>query len=139
MLSTFVPRFPPKILLQTGLGPVFEDAIHPTLLFLPSLTPVEESLQLLPPSYKALEVLAEVRFAEDGQDTAERVKFFDRVIREGVLAGFFHAAEHPAIIEVILTQLSVFVSKMGIQSVKHLKVSFSKLLAVQVHHTNELT
>jgi hypothetical protein len=86
---------------------------------------VEESLQLLPPSYKALEILAEVRFTEGKEDAVEMMKFFDRMIREGVLAGFFHAAEHPAIIEVIIKQLSFIIWKMGIHSVKHLKVIHS--------------
>lgn len=122
ILSVFLPRFPPKLLQQTGLGPVFEDAVHPTLLFLPSITPADESVRLLPSVYRALDVLAEVRFGEGEKDIAERTKFFDRIMREGILGGFFHVAEYPAIIEVIIEQLSIVVSRMGINSVKHLKV-----------------
>lgn len=59
---------------------------------------------------------------ESERGHAGRKKFFDRVMRDGVLTGYFHAAEHPAIVEIIVSQLSVFVLKMGIQSVKHLKV-----------------
>src|ERR1700709_264859 len=89
ILSNFLPKFPPKILQQTGLGPVFEDAILPTLLFLPSITPAEESLQLLPPAYRALEVLTDVRFqGQEKKEKGEKMSFFDRVLRKGILPGY---------------------------------------------------
>jgi hypothetical protein len=129
ILSLFLPKFPLKLLTQTGLGPVFEDAILPTLLFLPSITPLEESLQLLPPAYKALETLSVARFGEDEKEKIEKMKFFDRVLRKGILMGYFHAQEHPAIVEVLMTQLAFVVSEMGIYSVKHLKVRLYSMLS----------
>lgn len=122
MLSAFLPKFPPKLLAQTGLGPVFEDAILPTVLFLPSITPVEESLQLLPPAYMALEALGEIRFSDEEKEKKEKMKFLDRVIRKGILLGYYHASVHHSIVEVLLQHLSILVFKMGIHSVKHLKV-----------------
>ncbi|RAL65756.1 hypothetical protein DID88_005422 [Monilinia fructigena] len=59
-----------KLLLQTGLGDVFEDAIHPVLLFLPSLTPVEDTLKLLPVGYKALYALCDARWSEKKEGEA---------------------------------------------------------------------
>ncbi|KAA8570719.1 hypothetical protein EYC84_000114 [Monilinia fructicola] len=60
-----------KILLQTGLGDVFEDAIHPVLLFLPSLTPVDDTLKLLPVGYKALYALCDARWPERKEGEAD--------------------------------------------------------------------
>ncbi|KAH8594490.1 hypothetical protein B0O99DRAFT_625064 [Bisporella sp. PMI_857] len=119
ILSTFLPKFPSPILAQTGLAPVFEDAIHPTLLFLPSLTPVEESVQLLPAAYVALNALCDARFAE--KNDKERIKFLDQVIRRGVLPGYQYASEHPAIVHILVKELASTTGKLGIHSVKHLK------------------
>lgn len=128
ILSVFLPKLPSNLLAQTGLGPVFEDAILPTLLFLPSITPEEESLQLLTPAYKALEVLAVARFGDDEKEKREKMKFFDCILRKGILMGYFHAQEIPAIVEVLMVELSVIISNMGIYSVKHLKVRLHRAL-----------
>lgn len=93
----------------------------PTLLYLPNLTPVEESLVLLPAAYKTLCVLCDVRLPGD-ENTKERIDALDRIMRQGVLMGYNHASEHPAIVQVILEQMRILVGKMGIHAVKHLKV-----------------
>jgi hypothetical protein len=122
ILSLFLPKLTSKLLAQTGLGEVFEDAISPTLLYLPSITPLEESVQLLPAAYKALFVLGDVRFSL-GEEKAEkgRIKFFDKIMRKGVLMGYLHANEHPPIVEILTSQIATIVAKMGIHSVKYLK------------------
>jgi len=117
----FLPKLNSKLLAQTGLGEVFEDAVTPTLLFLPSLTPLEESLQLLPASYDALFVLADVRFTDDEAGHSSRLKLYDRIMRKGVLTGYLHSNDCPAIVEILVTQISRILSKMGIHSVKYLK------------------
>jgi len=77
----------------------------------------------LPPAYHALEALADVRFqGQEEKEKGEKISFFDRVLRKGILPGYFHTSEYPSIVEVLITQLSIFVSRMGIHSVKHLKV-----------------
>ena len=123
ILTAFLPKFSTKLLAQTGLGPVFEDAIYPTLMFLPSLTPVEESLQLLPAAYNALGSLCDARFPAPGD--LERLKFLDRIIRHGVLPGYLHSSQIPALVEVLINELSLTVSRMGIHFVKHLKVKLA--------------
>ena len=120
ILSAFLPKFSQKLLSQTGLGPVFEDAIHPTLLFLPSITPVEESLLLLPAAYRALGVLCEVQFPNT--DDAGRLRLLDRIIRHGILPGYLHSSQILVLVNVLVTELCTTVSRMGVHSVKHLKV-----------------
>jgi len=119
LLSAFLPRLSSKLLKQSGIGEVFEDALMPTLLYLPNLTPVDESLRLLSSAYGALGVLCDVRY-EVGEKA--RIEFLDRVMRMGVFMGYHHASEHPAIVQLLLEQTKVLVEKMGIHAVKHLKV-----------------
>ncbi|TVY43250.1 Uncharacterized protein LSUB1_G000919 [Lachnellula subtilissima] len=118
LLSTFLPHLTSKLLKQSGIGEVFEDALLPTLLYLPNLTPVDESLLLLSSAYAALGVLCDVRY-EVGEKA--RSEFLDRVMRGGVFMGYHHASEHPAIVQLLLEQTKVLVEKMGIHAVKHLK------------------
>lgn len=110
-----------KVLKQTGLGEVFEDAIMPTLLFLPSLTPVDESVRLLKPAYEVLFTLANARFPVS-EDWPQKMRFMDRILRQGILHGIEHCRDNVKIIDVLLKELRDLISRMGIHSVKHLKV-----------------
>lgn len=147
IMSTFIPRFPSKVLIQSGLDSVFEEAITPSLMWLPSLTPLEESLEILPEAYRALGVLCDVRYplpktsssvslpsnlkeilkvnekenVQEKKRKKERLKFLDRVTREGVFSAYMHSSEIPDIVEILVEQMSMLISKMGIHSVKHLK------------------
>ncbi|KAH8678662.1 hypothetical protein BGZ60DRAFT_401540 [Tricladium varicosporioides] len=122
ILTTFLPKLPPSHLKQSGLAEVFEDALMPTLLFLPNLTPVGESVVLLPAVYEALYALCDVRYPKDDKDEkVGRDKFLDGLLRNGVLKGYLHSSEHPEIVKVLLEELRVIVVKMEIHAVKHLK------------------
>ncbi|KAK4193799.1 hypothetical protein QBC35DRAFT_6758 [Podospora australis] len=116
LLADFLSKFPTKILQSTGLGQVFQDAILPTLSFLPSLTPEDESLQLLVPAYEALLILAKKQ-----STPAAKNALLDRIIREGIFMGYFHAKEHVRIVEVFCRQTVEILTLMGIHGVKHLK------------------
>lgn len=121
-LCSFLKNTPIKLLRQTGLGEVFEDAVMPTLLFLPSLTPVDESIQLLKSAYAALNALAETRFPID-EDREERARFLDKIMRQGILQGYIHCSENTKIVQVLMEEGELLVKRMGIYAVKHLKVS----------------
>ena len=126
ILATFLEKFPGTKLQETGLATVFEHAVLPTLLYLPALTPVDESLQLLEPAYAALLALADrLRADESGK---QRTQLLDTLLREGVFTGYFHAREHVRIVNLLLRQTACIVTLMGINSVKHLKVNKKKKL-----------
>ena len=104
-------------------------------MFLPSITPVEESVQLLEPAYHALLVLGDTLYKKEHQELEEKeregkvaemkskeMKFWDRVLQKGVLMGYAHANEYPSIAEILLRNLGLVSGKMGIYAVKHLKV-----------------
>lgn len=132
-LDAFLQRLPDNILRDTGLASVFEDAVFPTLHFLPSITPEEESVQLLGQAYTALVSLARKLSATPAAGKVasgtSRVKLLDKMLREGVFSAYFHAKEHVRIVEVLLVHAAKILGEMGIHGVKHLKVSnllFSK-------------
>ncbi len=123
-LHAFLQSIPVKTLQSTGLASLFEDAVFPTLLFLPSVTPENESIQLLGPAYMALLALAERQAS-----TSDREKLLDKLLREGVFAAYFHSGEHVRIVEVLAQHTISIIGAMGIQSVKHLKVRASSPLS----------
>lgn len=110
------------MLIQTGLGDVLEAAVMPSLLFLPSLTPVKDSLVLLKEAYDALFVLGDLRFPHK-DDRPKRNKFFDRVMREGILYGFANCQETASIMELLFGEMGKIINRLNIYSVKHLKAS----------------
>lgn len=125
ILADFLAKFPDKTLHGTGLAQVFEDAVFPTLSYLPSLTPEDESVALLVPAYSALLGLAgkQPAVGKDGIAGAPKNGFLDRMLREGVLGGYFHAKDHVRIVEVLCQQTVAILNDMGVHAVKHLKVS----------------
>lgn len=120
-LSDFLDKVPPKMLEQTGLGVVMEEAMIPTLSFLPTLTPANESLLLLDAAYDTLLKLADVRFG-DQNSQLKKHKVMDRLLREGVLQGMNHCNQHVEIMRLLFTVLGKLITRLEIQSVKHLKV-----------------
>lgn len=125
ILNSFLQKFPNNILRDTGLSSVFEEAIFPTLHFLPSITPEDESIQLLRPAYTTLLTLAGKMNVS--KDSKVKDKFLDKVLREGIFSAYFQAKEHIRIVEVLIREAGSIVSEMGIHAVKHLKV-FSPLI-----------
>ncbi|KJR87899.1 uncharacterized protein SPSK_07245 [Sporothrix schenckii 1099-18] len=139
LLTEFVAVVPDGggLLHSTGLDSVLADAVFPTLLFLPRLTPENESLQLLGPAYSALLSLAKAAGAGSNTSTAVANKglppnaaaiLLDRILREGIYAGYFHASEHIHIVEELMRQAGRIVEAMGIYAVKHLKTHTKDLM-----------
>ena len=125
ILTEFLAKFPDRTLRDTGLAQVFEDAIFPTLAFLPSLTPDDESVQLLVPAYTALLSLASKQPAvgKDGIPNEPKNRLLDKMLREGIFMAYFHAKEHIRIVDVLCQQTAAILNQMGIHAVKHLKVN----------------
>lgn len=120
-LSVFLHKCPARILESTGVDVVFEKAVFPSLMFLPSITPEAESLTILRPAYTALIQLGELD-CDDANDGKPQRGLLDRLLREGVLAGYAHANEYIRIVEELVNTLQVIVSKLRIHAIKHLQV-----------------
>lgn len=119
-LAIFLQRCPSILLERTGLGEIFENAVMPCLLSLPSLTEEAESLQMLKATYPSLISLALVRFPGEKHQAA-RIKALDKILRNGTLRGYAYAGEHVKIAELLVNELTVLVKELGVESVKHLK------------------
>lgn len=126
-LDAFLLKFPANILRDTGLASVFEEAVFPTLHFLPSITPEEESVILLEAAYTALLGLARKIEPKAGKveanSSSPKAKLLGKTLRDGVFSAYFHVKDHVRIVEVLLTQAAKIVDELEIHAVKHLKVS----------------
>lgn len=127
IMKEFLIKFPNKTLHDTGLASVFEDAILPTLHFLPTLTPEDESIQLLSPAFDDLLVLAgKLKTAKvnpgPNKSQASSAPLLDRILRDGILSAYFHAKEHIRICQLLFAINGRLIEEMGINAVKHLKV-----------------
>ncbi|KAK6586912.1 hypothetical protein PZA11_000202 [Diplocarpon coronariae] len=141
LTALFLPKLTASLLLQTGLSSVFEDAILPTLMLLPSTTSLPDSLRIVGAGYEALWALYGVRFDQDStvdlesrskikeksqnekrrESEVQRFQFLDMVLRKGIMSAAFHASNHPSIITLLIVQLRIVVQKQGVHAVKHLK------------------
>ena len=120
LTARFLDKISSQVLRNTGLVGAFQQAIFPTLNFLPSLTPEDESIQLLGPAFSALLILSEQVSTSTG--LTEATKMRDTILREGVFAAFFHAREHVRIVEVLFRHAAALIKALQIHAVKHLKV-----------------
>ncbi|KAI8959240.1 hypothetical protein F5Y11DRAFT_350755 [Daldinia sp. FL1419] len=113
ILRAFWARCPAGLMQNTGLAEVIEQAVFPAVLYLPSLTPEDESLEILGAAYPALTemagltvdrplVVTEVITTEKqtliqkpthGITEGQR-KLLDKIIREGIMVGYHHSKEH---------------------------------------------
>ena len=126
-LAIFLEKCPSLLLERTGMGEVFEKAVTPCLLSLPSLTTEAESLDILTAAYPALISLTLFRFPGRTYRAA-KIEALDRVLRNGVLKGYAQAGEHVRIGQCLVNAMVILVRELGVDSVKHLKVSSEQLL-----------
>ncbi|KAI1750911.1 hypothetical protein F4782DRAFT_548303 [Xylaria castorea] len=149
IFRNFWKRCPAGLLSRTGLADVFEQAVFPTVLSLPSLTPEAESRALLGAAYPALFDMAGIEdssvvgtenrdgrvsgectndqtvgderdFRSRGFSEAQR-KLLDKIVREGIMTGYHHAKEHIQLVDLFCQTLCHLVDGMGILTVKYLK------------------
>ncbi|KAL6365377.1 hypothetical protein LRP88_01367 [Fusarium phalaenopsidis] len=103
ILASFVAKCPGQVPQNTGIGRVFEDATFPMLLYLPSVTPEEQSTAILSPAYDVLTELAE---SSEGFQNPERRRLLDKALRDGIFAGHFHASQYSRIVQNLLSMIS---------------------------------
>lgn len=120
-LAMFLHKCPSLLLERTGLGEVFENAVLPCLLSLPSLTEEADSWAILKVAYPALISLALVRFP-NGKHQAAKIRALDKILQNGVLKGYAQAGEHVRIGKLLIDEMTVLVKELGVESIKHLKV-----------------
>lgn len=121
ILQLLLDKVPTSLLDRTSLRPVFENAVMPCLMYLPTLTDENDSLRLLCTAYPSLIRLANSWDLEEPSPSARSI-CLDRIMRKGVLTGYAHAGDHVRIAKILCEQMECVIQEMGIDVVKHLKV-----------------
>lgn len=119
ILAVFLEKCPAKVLQSTGIATVFQEAIFPTLMHLPSLTPEHESIKLLKPAYRALVTIAEM---DTDDSSPRRRRLLDKLLRDGIFAGHHHASQHIQIVQLLMHHTEVIINCLGVFAIKHLVV-----------------
>jgi tRNA nucleotidyltransferase (CCA-adding enzyme) len=144
VLSNHLVHCQSGILTRTGLAKVFEDSLAPNMLLLPSLTPEDQSLEVLGslyPAYRALVQASSVgcssspssagTFISMGQrrhpnpridvdQNQNRQGMLDRMLRNGILAGYIHASDYAQIAALLVSEIPHTIVMMGASSTKYL-------------------
>ena len=124
LLTGFLKATSQTLLARTGIDGIIEEAVMPCLMYLPTLTPEEESVALLSAAYPGLLNLANARYADYTQNektSDNRSRFLDKLVRKGIIYGLSHAGENVKVAQTLLDQLGRITLSLGIESVKHLK------------------
>ncbi|KAJ5947219.1 hypothetical protein N7466_000234 [Penicillium verhagenii] len=116
------------ILLRTNLIPVFEEAIKPCLLFLPTITPEDKSIKMLGAAYPVLIALFR---AEQNEDNYKRNLV--KILRSNLVTSFNHISSsapasesspsfpHPKLSTFLMDEISIVINELGIETIKYLQ------------------
>ncbi|CAP96804.1 hypothetical protein E8E15_008275 [Penicillium rubens] len=124
------------ILRRTNLTSVFEDAVAPCLLSLPSITPEDRSLDLLGAAYPAL--LSTFKTAYKGPTQSEKDKeayttSLTKILRSNLISSFHHVSSstpatgsaasfpHPRLSTFLLEKITIVINELGIHTTKYLQ------------------
>ncbi|PYI33991.1 ATP :tRNA-specific tRNA nucleotidyltransferase [Aspergillus indologenus CBS 114.80] len=134
------------ILRRTNLSSVFEDALRPCLLSLPTITPEDDSLRLLSTAYPALHALLETSYttgssSKSGTSSSSKPEFtaaLTKTLRDNLITSFHHISStnpitspaassaltsfpHPRLSTLLLTEIQRTISALRIESTKYLQ------------------
>lgn len=137
------------LLKHTNLASVFDEALTPCLLSLPTITPEDEALNLLGAAYPALLLTLKTRYHIDSVTTtsqpsekkSEKRIYTSRIttlLRDNVISSFHHVSSHspasanedisslasfpyPKLSTFLLNQLSILMRELGIHTTKYLQ------------------
>jgi hypothetical protein len=125
------------ILRRTNLTSVFEEAVTPCLLSLPTITPEDRSLKLLGAAYPAL--LSTLKTAYKGKSQSEEDKDaytagLAKILRSNLISSFHHISSstptsgettasfpYPRLSTFLLEKITIFTNELGIHTTKYLQ------------------
>ncbi|KAL4733259.1 hypothetical protein BDV11DRAFT_175861 [Aspergillus similis] len=136
------------ILRRTNLSSVFEDAIRPLFHSLPTITPEDDSIQLLSEAYPTLRSLVETsyrlspatnRSTPSTRQLTDDEKFITtttKILRDHLIPSFHHISStnpttssgstfasfpHPRLSTLLLDQIAITCAEIGIHTTKYLQ------------------
>ncbi|KAJ5672200.1 hypothetical protein N7507_001327 [Penicillium longicatenatum] len=124
------------ILIRTNLIPVFEEAIKPCLLSLPTITPEDTSLKMLRAAYPVL--IALFKAASMSPSKAQRnIETYNaslvKILRSNLISSYNHISSstpthessasfpHPKLSTFLMDEISIVVNELGIETTKYLQ------------------
>lgn len=120
ILQILLATLPTPLLVKTGLTHVFQDALLPCLLHLPTLTPPEKSVPLLNNAFAALFSLLHTAYPSEPTNAARTV-MLDAILRKGIFSAYAHCSNVPTVTTVLMNNLAISINELGIESVRHIK------------------
>ena len=135
------------IIKRSGLMVVFVDSLKTNFMMLPTLTPEQESMEVLGELYPAFFTLVEARFVElpavteenrfeTSSEIEERVKYLTLLLRHAVLSGLQHlgaGTTTTGYVEVttsLMRQLKSVIDELGVYTVRDLNVIIPMMRAI---------
>ncbi|GAB1214646.1 hypothetical protein ATERTT37_003810 [Aspergillus terreus] len=130
------------ILQRTNLSSVFEDAIRPCLLSLPTITPEDEAISLLGAAYPALLSLLKLNFVNSSQKALPSthgpkeiyVSSLTKTLRDNLISSFHHISStsttssspiasfpYPRLSTLLLDHVTTVIFELGIHTTKYLQ------------------
>lgn len=125
------------IIRRTNLTSVFEEAVTPCLLSIPTITPEDESLKLLRAAYPALLKTLKTTYKGKSQSDQDRGSYttgLTNILRSNLISSFHHISSgspalgsttasfpYPQLSTFLLEQIATFVNELGIHTVKCLQ------------------
>ncbi|KAJ5121518.1 uncharacterized protein N7515_009479 [Penicillium bovifimosum] len=136
-LLQLVQKCNSDILQRTNLTSVFEDAVTPCLLSLPSITPEERSLQILGEAYPAFLSTLETAYKGPNQSEKDKELFANsmaKILRSNLISSFHHVSfstpamgsatasfPHARLSTFLLDKMRIVVNELGINTTKYLQ------------------
>ncbi|KAL4889531.1 ATP :tRNA-specific tRNA nucleotidyltransferase [Aspergillus ambiguus] len=130
------------ILQRTNLSSVFEDAIRPCLLSLPTITPEDEAINLLSAAYPALLSLLKLNFLNTSERSSTSLQEAKQIyiagltktLRENLISSFHHISStsttssspiasfpYPRLSTLLLEHITAVILELGIHTTKYLQ------------------
>ncbi|KAJ8611706.1 hypothetical protein MRB53_037817 [Persea americana] len=131
LLTALLKSTDESMLRRTGLGPVFEDAITPCFSFLPTLTPEDESINLLAAAYPVFFAVAFLRFRSPQQNSQSSTLSHQpsetqphhliKLLHEHLLPSITHLRNTcPDLIAALLSHTSTLIGLLGSAAISQL-------------------
>ncbi|KAJ5366405.1 hypothetical protein N7541_000346 [Penicillium brevicompactum] len=125
------------ILRRTNLTSVFEEAVTPCLLSIPTITPEDMSLTLLGVAYPALLDTLKTAYSgnfQSGQDKEAYTTGLANILRSNLISSFHHISSstpasgpttasfpYPRLSSFLLERITTFIDELGIHTTKYLQ------------------
>ncbi|KAJ6096126.1 hypothetical protein N7486_006872 [Penicillium sp. IBT 16267x] len=125
------------ILIRTNLIPVFEEAIKPCLLSLPTITPEDKSLTMLGAAYPVLIALFKAASSNNPSRVHRSTETYNaslaKILRSDLISSYNHISSstptykssasfpHPKLSTFLMGEISIVVNDLGIETTKYLQ------------------